>query len=144
MEEGLMLTIFLLLVTKSSDIGAYLWGKNYGKTPFLERVSPKKTWEGAVGGFFTSVFAGVLFSFFIKTLTFWESFFLIVIIAGVSQLGDLFESLIKRDCQVKDSGKLLPGMGGVLDVIDSIIFTAPIFYLYILMMKQTPAIIPGL
>jgi phosphatidate cytidylyltransferase len=63
------------------------------------------------------------------------NFFLIIIIAIIAQLGDLFESLIKRDCEVKDSGKIFPGMGGALDVIDSIIFTAPTFYLYVTMMK---------
>jgi len=135
LEEGAMLTGFLLLVTKSSDIGAYYWGKSAGRTPFMEKISPKKTLEGAVGGFFTSLSAGLLFSLFLKSITVLESFFLIIILAIVSQLGDLFESLIKRDCQVKDSGKLLPGMGGVLDVIDSIIFTAPICYLYVTMMR---------
>jgi phosphatidate cytidylyltransferase len=135
LEEGMALVAFLIVVTKSSDIGAYLWGKNLGKTPLLERVSPKKSLEGAMGGFFTSLAVGILSSFFIKTLGFWEKFFLIIILAIISQLGDLFESLLKRDCQVKDSGKIFPGMGGFLDVIDSIIFTAPTLYLYITMMR---------
>lgn len=134
-NEGPILTLFLIIVTKSSDVGAYFWGKQFGKIHLLEKVSPKKTLEGAVGGFFTSLCVGLIFSFFIHTLNLGEKFFLIIILAIVSQLGDLFESLIKRDCQVKDSGKLLPGMGGVLDVIDSVIFTAPIFYLYITMMR---------
>jgi phosphatidate cytidylyltransferase len=133
--EGATLLAFLIVVTKSSDIGAYLWGRNFGKTPLLERISPKKSLEGALGGFFTSLIVGLGFSFFVTTLDFWEKFFLIVILAIISQLGDLFESLLKRDCQVKDSGKIFPGMGGVLDVIDSIIFTAPTFYLYITMMR---------
>jgi phosphatidate cytidylyltransferase len=134
-----MQTIFLVLVTKSSDIGAYLWGKTFGKSPLFERVSPKKSLEGAVGGFFTSLVVGVIFSFFLGSLAslekFLGNFFLIIIIAIIAQLGDLFESLIKRDCEVKDSGKIFPGMGGALDVIDSIIFTAPTFYLYVTMMK---------
>ncbi|MEI8350123.1 MAG: phosphatidate cytidylyltransferase [Candidatus Omnitrophota bacterium] len=135
LPEGALLVAFLVVVTKSCDIGAYLWGKAYGKTPLLERVSPKKSLEGAVGGFFTSLFVGLIFSLFVTTLSFWEKFFLIIILAIISQLGDLFESLIKRDCQVKDSGKIFPGMGGVLDVVDSIIFTAPTFYLYVTMMR---------
>jgi len=65
----------------------------------------------------------------------WGELGIIIILAIISQLGDLFESLIKRDCQVKDSGRIFPGMGGVLDVIDSIIFTAPTFYLYLTMMR---------
>jgi phosphatidate cytidylyltransferase len=135
LPEGALLAGFLLLVTKSSDIGAYLWGKKFGKTLLLERVSPKKSLEGALGGFFTSLGVGLIFSLFIESINFWEKFFLIIILAIIAQLGDLFESLIKRDCQVKDSGKILPGMGGVLDVIDSIIFTAPTFYLYLTMMQ---------
>ena len=112
-------------------------GEKIRRTPLLERISPKKSLEGAVGGFFTSLIVGVIFSFFIESIGFWEKFFLIIIIAIISQLGDLFESLLKRDCQVKDSGKIFPGMGGVLDVIDSIIFTAPTFYLYVTMMKES-------
>jgi phosphatidate cytidylyltransferase len=135
LPEGAMLLAFLLIVTKTSDMGAFLWGKKFGKTYLLQRVSPKKTLEGSLGGFFTSLVIGLIFSLPITSLTLWEKFLLIIILAIVSQLGDLFESLIKRDCQVKDSGKLLPGMGGVLDVIDSIIFTAPTFYLYLTMMR---------
>lgn len=135
LPEGALLIGFLVLVTKSSDIGAYLWGKRFGKTLLLERVSPKKSLEGAVGGVFTSIGVGIIFSLFIKSVGFWEKFFLIIIIAMIAPLGDLFESLIKRDCQVKDSGKILPGMGGVLDVIDSLIFTAPTFFLYLTMMR---------
>ena len=135
LPEGAMLTGFLILVTKSSDVGAYLWGKKFGKTRLLKRISPKKSLEGAIGGFFTSLAIGVIFSLFIGSINFWGKFFLIIILAIIAQLGDLFESLIKRDCQVKDSGKLLPGMGGVLDVIDSLIFTAPTFYLYLTMMR---------
>lgn len=134
LPEGALLTGFLLLVTKSSDMGAYFWGKSFGHTPLIKRISPKKSLEGAIGGFFTSLGVGLLISPLIISINFWEKFFLIIILAVISQLGDLFESLIKRDCQVKDSGKILPGMGGILDVIDSVIFTAPTFYLYLTMM----------
>ena len=88
-----------------------------------------------MGGFVTAVVVGLAFSSFVGELFLWEKVFLIIILPIIGQLGDLFESLIKRDCRVKDSGKIFPGMGGVLDVIDSIIFTAPIFYLYITMMR---------
>ena len=137
LPDGAALTAFCLIATKSSDIGAFLWGRKIGKTPLLANVSPKKSLEGALGGFFSSLAVGVLFSMFITTMTFWEKFFLIIILAVIAQLGDLFESLIKRDCQVKDSGKIFPGMGGALDVIDSIIFAAPTFYLYVTMMKNS-------
>jgi len=135
LPEGALLIAFLIIVTKASDIGAYFMGKFYGKTPLIRRVSPNKTVEGALGGFTLSFAIGLFFSFFIRTIFFWEKFFLLLILPVVSQLGDLFESLIKRDCQVKDSGKLLPGIGGVLDIIDSIIFTAPTFYLYLTMLR---------
>ena len=122
------------MVTKASDVGAYLWGKKFGKISLIKKISPKKSLEGSIGGFFTSLGVGVIFSLFIGSITFWEKFFLIIILAIVAQLGDLFESLIKRDCQVKDSGRLLPGMGGILDVMDSLIFAAPTFYIYIKML----------
>lgn len=136
LPEGALLTGFLLLATKSSDIGAYFFGSKYGRTFLLEQVSPKKSLEGLIGGFFTSLVVGISFSVLaVTSMRFLEKFFLIIILAIIAPLGDLFESLIKRDCQVKDSGKILPGMGGVLDVIDSLIFTAPTFYLYLTMMK---------
>jgi phosphatidate cytidylyltransferase len=133
--EGALLTGFLIVVTKSSDMGAYFWGRSFGKIPLIKRVSPKKSLEGAIGGFFTSLGVGLIFSIFIESINLSEKFFLIIILAIIAQLGDLFESLIKRDCQVKDSGRILPGMGGILDVIDSIIFTAPTFYLYLTMLR---------
>jgi phosphatidate cytidylyltransferase len=134
LPQGILLLVFLLAVTKSSDVGAYLWGKRFGKTYLARRVSPKKSLEGAIGGFLTALWIGVTLSFFIKGLLFWEKLFLVMVIAIIAQLGDLFASLVKRDCRVKDSGRIFPGMGGVLDVIDSIIFTAPIFYLFVTMM----------
>lgn len=135
LADGPLLLGFLLVTTKSSDIGAYVWGSMVGKTPLIQRISPKKSLEGSVGGFFTSLIVGTLFSLLLVNVEFWEKFFLVVILAIIAQLGDLFASLIKRDCQVKDSGNVFPGMGGVLDIIDSVIFTAPTFYLYYTMMR---------
>lgn len=136
LPDGVALAGFLLAVTKSSDIGAYFIGKKFGKTPLIQRVSPQKSLEGATGGFLLSLVVGAVFSIFVKDLLFfWEKLFLTAVLAIISQLGDLFESLIKRDCNIKDSGNILPGMGGVLDVIDSIIFTAPTFYLYVTMVR---------
>jgi len=133
---GIALAGFLLAVTKSSDIGAYLFGRRWGKTPLIKRISPQKSLEGALGGFVFSLGVGAFFSFFVKdTLFFSEKIFITAVLAIIAQLGDLFESLLKRDCGVKDSGNIFPGMGGVLDVIDSIIFTAPTFYLYLTMVR---------
>lgn len=136
-EHGVLLMAFLILVTKATDIGAYLIGSRFGRTSLLPRVSPKKSLEGAAGGFVTGIIGAGLFSFFLRTeIPFSHTLLLGALLAILGQLGDLFESLIKRDCEVKDSGRIIPGMGGVLDFLDSLIFTAPTFYLYITMMRQ--------
>ena len=136
LQHGVFLLAFLLIVTKSQDIGAYFVGKKYGRKPFLKRVSPNKSLEGAIGGIIASVFtalvAGFVLNYFLsKDLLTHHLLFLGIILGIVSQLGDLFESLIKRDTGVKDSGTIIPGMGGVLDVIDSLIFATPVFYFYV-------------
>ncbi|MDI6758356.1 MAG: phosphatidate cytidylyltransferase [Candidatus Omnitrophota bacterium] len=130
LEHGLGILTSLLLITKLGDIGAYFIGSRFGKTPLLPHISPKKTVEGAVAGIFFSVF-GALISRFFLNFSYPHLIFLGVSFGIIGQLGDLSESLIKRDCQVKDSGNLLPGMGGILDEIDSLLFTAPVFYFYL-------------
>jgi phosphatidate cytidylyltransferase len=130
MLGGAGLLAAVLLITKSGDIGAYLIGSRFGKTPLIPRISPKKSVEGAIGGLFFNVLAA-LCSAPLLGLSYLH---LIVIGLGLGVLGilgDLSESLIKRDCQVKDSGSILPGMGGILDEIDSVLFTAPVFYFYL-------------
>lgn len=127
LEGGLGFLGALLLITKGGDIGAYLIGSKWGKTPLLPRISPKKTVEGSLGGVFFSVLGGLAF----KPLLPFGYGQLLVVSAGLGilgQLGDLSESLLKRDCQVKDSGKVFLGMGGFLDVMDSLLFSAPVFY----------------
>ncbi len=131
--DGIKLLAFILLVTKSADIGALLIGSKFGKHPLLPKVSPNKSVEGTLGAVFTSACTALVFSSFLPAslnLPLWQIFFMGAFFGGLGQLGDLSESLIKRDCGVKDSGKFLPGMGGVLDVIDSLLFSAPAFYLY--------------
>lgn len=127
LEGGLGYLGALLLITKGGDIGAYLIGSQWGRRPLLPRISPKKTIEGALGGLVFSVLGGLIFK---PALPFGYGP-LIAISAGLGilgQLGDLSESLLKRDCQVKDSGDIFPAMGGFLDAIDSLLFTAPVFY----------------
>jgi phosphatidate cytidylyltransferase len=131
--EGVELLAFILLVTKSGDIGAYLIGKRIGRHPLFPRISPNKSREGCLGGLLFSVIFALLFKSFLPSAL--DFSFLQAAAVGVSfglvgQLGDLSESLIKRDCNVKDSGSFLPGLGGVLDVIDSLLFAAPAFYLF--------------
>lgn len=131
--DGMKLVAFIVAVTKAGDIGALLVGTAIGKHPLLPTVSPHKSVEGTLGGLFFSAVVAVLLKSFLPALPHYTIFYVALLgcfFGGLGQLGDLSESLIKRDCQVKDSGNLLPGMGGVLDVIDSLLFSAPAFYLY--------------
>ena len=133
LPNGLGLLICVLLITKLGDIGAYFVGSRIGKTPLMPRISPKKTVEGAIGGLVFSIIGALISKQFLHFG--YAHIITIGITLGVlGQLGDLSESLIKRDCQVKDSGKILPGMGGALDEMDSLLFTAPVFYFYIMSM----------
>ena len=115
-----------------NDTFAFLTGITLGKHKLLERISPKKTIEGFVGGIFFTVLAGVSFSYLFTeyNIYFWIGFGLIVSLFAT--LGDLFESLIKRTYKVKDSGNLIPGHGGILDRIDSLLLVVPAIYVYLL------------
>lgn len=126
---GLGLFLAVLLITKLGDIGAYLIGVRFGKTLLLPRISPKKSVEGAAGGLLFSVLGAFAARPFLN-LSFFHLLFIGVSLGILGQLGDLSESLMKRDCQVKDSGNILPGMGGALDLLDSLVFTTPTFYFY--------------
>jgi len=129
--NGRFLILYLLLVTKLGDMAAYFVGKTFGKHQLIPRISPKKSIEGTVGGFFASLIAALLFRGLLPPIGIMHVIIIGFILSIVSQIGDLSESLIKRDCQVKDSSSLFPGLGGILDVIDSLIFTTPIFYFYL-------------
>lgn len=131
MENGFGLFWAVIFITKLGDIGAFLIGSRFGKTPLIPRISPKKSVEGAIGGLIFSV-AGALVSKPFLNLSYFYLIILGLALGVLAQLGDLSESLIKRDCQVKDSGTVLPGMGGVLDVLDSLLFTAPAFYFFMM------------
>ena len=132
LPEGSLLVAFLLLVTKVGDIGAYFVGTYFGKHSLIPRISPKKSVEGAVGGFLFSVAAAVASKSFLPSVPVYHLLILGCLLGILAQVGDLTESLIKRDSQVKDSAALIPGLGGVLDLIDSILFTAPTLYFYAL------------
>ena len=129
LDHGLYLMAVWVLVVKGNDIGAYLTGRALGRRR-LSPVSPKKTVEGCIGGLITGTLVLCLASWFRPEALFsWQVSVVAGIIIGVfSQLGDLFESLIKRNFQVKDSGNLIPEFGGILDLLDSPIFGAPAFY----------------
>ena len=132
--EGVKLVAFILLVTKSGDMGAYLIGTKFGRHALLPKVSPNKSVEGCIGALIVSAVVAVLFRSFLPAeinFPLWQVALMGAFFCALGQLGDLSESLIKRDCGVKDSGKLLPEFGGVLDMIDSLLFALPAFYLYI-------------
>jgi phosphatidate cytidylyltransferase len=130
-EGGNLLILFLFLITWLGDIAAYYWGKNFGKTPMAPMVSPNKTVEGAIAGLAGSLTAGLIAGFLFLDHIMIEHCLLVAFICGsIGQLGDLAESLLKRHAGIKDSGNILPGHGGVLDRIDSLLFAGPAFYCY--------------
>ncbi|WP_460204391.1 phosphatidate cytidylyltransferase [Scytonema sp. NUACC21] len=131
LPQGLAATLLTFGCIWASDIGAYIVGKFFGKTP-LSDISPKKTVEGAVFGVLASVTVAVFGSYYLKWSRFpFTSVALGLLIGIAGLLGDLTESMLKRDAGVKDSGQLIPGHGGILDRTDSYIFTAPLVYYFV-------------
>lgn len=136
-QDGRWWLVYLIAVTKVTDIGAYFVGRLWGKRRLAPNLSPRKTVEGALAGFICAILMSLGFALLAKN-TIGPSFSLSIpfalvlgILLGIfGQIGDLSESLLKRDAAVKDSNKL-PGFGGVLDMIDSLIFTAPIVYFFL-------------
>ena len=128
---GTLLVAFLIVVTKMGDIGAYLVGSSLGKHSLIPRISPRKTVEGTIGGLTLSIFGALLSKSYLPHFSYGHLLTLGILLGVLAQMGDLAESLLKRDCGVKDSGSNLSGFGGVLDLIDSLLFTTPIFYFYV-------------
>ena len=120
----------ILLMVKFTDIGAYFGGRAFGRHKLIPWLSPGKTWEGLFFGLLTAGLVGALSrAAGFRNVPWWKGFIFGVIIGGIGQLGDLLESLMKRDAEVKDSGQLVPGFGGILDIIDSPLLAAPFAYL---------------
>jgi phosphatidate cytidylyltransferase len=120
----------LLVMVWASDIGAYLVGRSIGKHQ-LTSISPNKTWEGAVAGFIFSILAAIACQyFFVHQISQIHAAILGAILGVTGQLGDLSESLLKRSVSMKDSGSIIPGHGGMLDRLDSLLFGAPTIYYY--------------
>jgi phosphatidate cytidylyltransferase len=123
--------MYAVLVSWTGDIGAYYVGRQFGRHRLAERVSPKKTWEGAIGSVAASaVLAGAYLVWFLG-VPIWRAAMLTVAANAAGQIGDLAESAIKRGAGVKDSGAILPGHGGFWDRVDSTLFTMPVVYLYV-------------
>lgn len=138
MPEGALLLVFVSAVTASSDIAALFVGKHAGRRKLCPAVSPNKTVEGFFGGLFGGAVAGLLVSIiFFQEVSLTRMVFVSVLLAGVGVLGDLTESMLKRWANVKDSGALLPGHGGILDRIDSLLLSVPTFY-YLLRLNLLP------
>ncbi len=131
LSQGLTATLLTFLCIWAADIGAYIIGKFFGKTP-LTAISPKKTVEGAIFGIVASVVVAVVGTYYLNwPFTPFTGIALGLLIGIASILGDLTESMLKRDAGVKDSGQLIPGHGGILDRTDSYIFTAPLVYYFV-------------
>jgi len=132
LDGGEWLIAYALVVTKSSDIGAYCIGMPLGRRLLIRHISPKKTVEGTLGGLLVAGLVSMLFASVLPfSINIYGLFLLGALIAAIGQSGDLAESLIKRYCGVKDSGSRIPGFGGVLDMMDSVLFTTPLFYFYV-------------
>lgn len=127
-----MILIGFFLLIWTNDSGAYIVGSLIGRNKLFERISPKKTWEGFLGGGFFSLLAAWLISLFVTEISLidWLIIALITLVFGT--FGDLIESLLKRMVKVKDSGHILPGHGGILDRFDSIIVSAPMVFIYLM------------
>ena len=115
------------------DVGSYFVGRFFGKHSLIPRISPNKTIEGTIGGLVCSVGSALAGKLYLSNFSFAHLLTLGFLLGILAQMGDLAESLLKRDCGVKDAAAYFPGLGGVLDVIDSLLFTAPIFYFYVKM-----------
>ena len=127
---GTELVLYLVLLTELNDVLQYVWGKSIGKRKIIPKVSPNKTVEGFLGAFVSISLLAVLFSF-LTPFTWWEALIAGMIISWAGFIGDVVVSMIKRDIGVKDSGNMLPGHGGILDRVDSLIYTAPLFFHYV-------------
>ncbi|MFT7560050.1 MAG: phosphatidate cytidylyltransferase [Flavobacteriales bacterium] len=128
---GVGLVIYLLFTTQFNDVCQYIWGKMLGKHKIIPKVSPNKTWEGFIGGMITVTLVSGITAPLLTPLSMLQGFGAGFIIAVSGFVGDVVLSSVKRDLQIKDSGHLIPGHGGILDRMDSLIYTSPIFFHYL-------------
>jgi phosphatidate cytidylyltransferase len=135
MESGLNYLLFFYILILANDVFSYYIGKFMGKTRFFQIISPNKTLQGALGGLAVALIFASLLSYLLPTLEIKAVLFFGVMIALSGQLGDLVESSLKREAKVKDAGRLLPGIGGILDRFDSLIFASPLVYFFLILLK---------
>ncbi len=142
-KDGRYFVMLLVVVTKFTDIGAYCVGSTLGRHKMTPRISPKKTWEGTFGGMvFAMVSSALTFHFLSDKLgphgmTMTHALIIGFLLGAAAVIGDLAESLVKRETGIKDSSNILPGHGGALDLIDSLLFTAPLLYVYMRLILRT-------
>jgi phosphatidate cytidylyltransferase len=133
--DGHYYLLYFVVITKFSDTGAYLVGSVIGRHKMIPRISPGKTWEGFGGALAVSILASLLFVYYLGDrmpgMTWIHALILGLLLGLAAVVGDLIESIFKREAGVKDSGKFFPGIGGILDLLDSLLFNAPIMYLYL-------------
>jgi len=129
-EFGLWPLLMFVFVVKSADIGAYSIGSIFGKHKFSPKISPGKTWEGMGGAVGAAIIVAIGFSLICDIMPWWPAVMFGLVFAFIGQLGDLAESMIKRDAEQKDSANKVPGFGGVLDIVDSPLVAAPLAYLF--------------
>ena len=135
LDDGRNWVFLALFTTFASDTAAFFVGRALGKHHLAPRISPGKTWEGAIAGVFGAIIVSLLFTISSPLqlpLIYWQAILLGLLVSVFGQLGDLVESLLKRNMGVKESGKLIPGHGGVLDRIDSVVFAGIVVYYYVL------------
>lgn len=134
LTTGQYYVLYLVAVTKFSDMGAYVFGTLFGRHPFAPHISPKKTWEGFAGALISSLLCSywmyALMPEKLSAFRFWDITVLGLLLGFAAVVGDLAESVVKRGAHTKDSSAMLPGIGGTLDLIDSILFTAPLLFFY--------------
>ena len=133
--DGNYYVLYFILVTKFSDLGAYVVGSLIGRHKMIPRISPGKTWEGFGGAIVVSTLVSVAFVHFLPHhllhMNMMHAVILGVLLSVTAVVGDLIESIFKREAKVKDSGRIFPGIGGILDLMDSLLFNAPLMYLYL-------------
>jgi phosphatidate cytidylyltransferase len=133
--DGKYFLLYFVLITKFSDMGAYVVGSLIGRHKMIPRISPNKTWEGFAGAILVSTGASLgftrLFGNHMEGMNWIHAVVLGVTLSATAVIGDLIESLFKREAGAKDSGSLFPGIGGILDLLDSLLFNAPIMYFYL-------------
>ncbi|TET16677.1 MAG: phosphatidate cytidylyltransferase [Dehalococcoidia bacterium] len=135
LDAGRNWVFFALFVTWVSDTTAFFIGRRFGRHKMAPNISPGKTWEGAMGGILGAIIMSILFftpTPFHLPLIYWQAILLSILVSIFGQVGDLVESLLKRSMGVKDSGKLMPGHGGILDRMDSVVFAGMVVYYYVI------------